>query len=205
MSPIQGDYVDYFNDDITHGHYWFNKMPLWISARRLGRPATRWSDFFTKSFKENYGALRVPRERRNLWATLARAREKWKNNWRPLDQFEDQRESRWKDIRSFAPLQLNITEAAACTKESKGDIRCTTGRQPSRWSNSSVKSFKVRVDPPRVPRETPHCAALHARRSSDCTNFECPNLVHKLHKQLCALIYMYMRVQNCLENDRNLG
>ncbi|KAK6752748.1 hypothetical protein RB195_003885 [Necator americanus] len=59
---------------------------------RTGRPPTRWSDFFTKSLKEKYDALRVPRERRNHWATLAR--DKWKNYWRPLDQFEDQRESR---------------------------------------------------------------------------------------------------------------
>ncbi|KAK6735544.1 hypothetical protein RB195_018638 [Necator americanus] len=59
-----------------------------------GRPPTRWSDFFTKSFKEKYDVLRVPRERRNHWATLARDRDKWKNYWRPLDQFEDQRESR---------------------------------------------------------------------------------------------------------------
>ncbi|KAK6762364.1 hypothetical protein RB195_023180 [Necator americanus] len=62
--------------------------------RTTGRPPTRWSDFFTKSFKEKYDALRVPRERRNHWATLARDRDKWKNYWRPLDQFEDQRESR---------------------------------------------------------------------------------------------------------------
>ncbi|KAK6743568.1 hypothetical protein RB195_010688 [Necator americanus] len=63
-------------------------------ARTTGRPPTRWSDFFTKSFKEKYDALRVPRERKNHWATLARDRDKWKNYWRPLDQFEDQRESR---------------------------------------------------------------------------------------------------------------
>ncbi|KAK6737640.1 hypothetical protein RB195_020009 [Necator americanus] len=62
--------------------------------RTTGRPPTRWSDFLTKSFKEKYDALRVPRERRNHWATLARDRDKWKNYWRPLDQFEDQRESR---------------------------------------------------------------------------------------------------------------
>ncbi|KAK6735659.1 hypothetical protein RB195_018720 [Necator americanus] len=40
-----------------------------------GRPPTRWSDFFTKSFKENYDALRVPCEGRNYWATLARDRD----------------------------------------------------------------------------------------------------------------------------------
>ncbi|KAK6742632.1 hypothetical protein RB195_010096 [Necator americanus] len=63
--------------------------------RTTGRPPTRWSDFFTRSFKEKYDALRVPRERRNHWATLARDRDKWKNYWRPFGQFEDQRESRW--------------------------------------------------------------------------------------------------------------
>ncbi|KAK6747783.1 hypothetical protein RB195_000774 [Necator americanus] len=47
--------------------------------RTTGRPPTRWSDFFTKSLKENYDALRVSRERRNHWATLARDRDKWKN------------------------------------------------------------------------------------------------------------------------------
>ncbi|KAK6738007.1 hypothetical protein RB195_020227 [Necator americanus] len=49
------------------------------NARTTGRPPTRWSDFFTKSFKENYDALRVPRERRNHWATLTRDQDKWKN------------------------------------------------------------------------------------------------------------------------------
>ncbi|KAK6735762.1 hypothetical protein RB195_018789 [Necator americanus] len=62
--------------------------------RTTGGPPTRWSDFFTKSFKEKYDVLRVPRERRNHWATLARDRDKWENYWPPLDQFEDQRESR---------------------------------------------------------------------------------------------------------------
>ncbi|KAK6732299.1 hypothetical protein RB195_016592 [Necator americanus] len=61
--------------------------------RTTGRPPTRWSDFFTKSFKEKYDALRVSREMRSHWVTLARDRDKWKNYWRPLDQFEDQRES----------------------------------------------------------------------------------------------------------------
>ncbi|KAK6740398.1 hypothetical protein RB195_008701 [Necator americanus] len=58
--------------------------------RITGRPPTRCSDFFTKSFKGNYDALRVPRKRRNNWATLARDRDKWKNYLRPLDQYEGQ-------------------------------------------------------------------------------------------------------------------
>ncbi|KAK6728309.1 hypothetical protein RB195_005756 [Necator americanus] len=76
---------------------WTRAVSDWVPRdikRTTGRPPTRWSDFFTKSLKEKYDALRVPRERRNHWATLARDRDKWKNYWRPLDQFEDQRESR---------------------------------------------------------------------------------------------------------------
>ncbi|KAK6756793.1 hypothetical protein RB195_014925 [Necator americanus] len=81
-----------FNDN-----RWTRAVSNWVPRdikRTTGRPPTQWSDFFTKSFKEKYDALRVPRERRNHWATLARDRDKWKNYWRPLDQFEDQRESR---------------------------------------------------------------------------------------------------------------
>ncbi|KAK6761058.1 hypothetical protein RB195_022214 [Necator americanus] len=81
-----------FNDN-----RWTRAVSDWVPRdikRTTGRPPTRWSDFFTKSFKEKYDALRVPRERRNHWATLARVRNKWKNYWRPLDQFEDQRVSR---------------------------------------------------------------------------------------------------------------
>ncbi|KAK6727919.1 hypothetical protein RB195_005530 [Necator americanus] len=81
-----------FNDN-----RWTRAVSDWVPRdvkRTTGRRPTRWSDFFTKSFKEKYDALRVPRERRNHWATLARDRDKWKNYWRPLDQFEDQRESR---------------------------------------------------------------------------------------------------------------
>ncbi|KAK6760726.1 hypothetical protein RB195_021976 [Necator americanus] len=72
---------------------WTRVVSDWVPRdikRTTGRPPTRLSDFFTKSLKEKYDALRVPRERRNHWATLARDRDKWKNYWRPLDQFEDQ-------------------------------------------------------------------------------------------------------------------
>ncbi|KAK6761970.1 hypothetical protein RB195_022897 [Necator americanus] len=81
-----------FNDN-----RWTRAVSDWVPRdikRTTGRPSTRWSDFFTKSLKEKYDALRVPRKRRNHWATLARDQDKWKNYWRLLDQFEDQRESR---------------------------------------------------------------------------------------------------------------
>ncbi|KAK6764375.1 hypothetical protein RB195_024631 [Necator americanus] len=76
---------------------WTRAVSDWVPCdikRTTGRPPIRWSDFFTKSFKEIYDALPVPRERRNHWATLARDRDKWKNYWRSLDLFEDHRESR---------------------------------------------------------------------------------------------------------------
>ncbi|KAK6735638.1 hypothetical protein RB195_018700 [Necator americanus] len=75
---------------------WTRAVSDWVPdiKRPAGRPPTRSSDFSAKSFKENYDALRVPRERRNHWATLACDRDKWKNYWRPLDKFEDQQESR---------------------------------------------------------------------------------------------------------------
>ncbi|KAK6763544.1 hypothetical protein RB195_024026 [Necator americanus] len=66
-----------FNDN-----RWTRAVNDWVFRdikRATGRPLTRWSDFFTKSFKEKYDALRVPREGRNHWATLARDRDKWKN------------------------------------------------------------------------------------------------------------------------------
>ncbi|KAK6736296.1 hypothetical protein RB195_019148 [Necator americanus] len=71
-----------FNDN-----RWARAASDWVPRdikRTTGRPPTRWSDFLTKSFKENYDALRVPRERRNHWATLGCDRDKWKNYRRPL-------------------------------------------------------------------------------------------------------------------------
>ncbi|KIH57231.1 hypothetical protein ANCDUO_12579 [Ancylostoma duodenale] len=47
--------------------------------RTTGRPPTRWSDFFTKSFRERYNSLRAPRADRIHWRTLAHERDKWKD------------------------------------------------------------------------------------------------------------------------------
>ncbi|KIH56008.1 hypothetical protein ANCDUO_13819 [Ancylostoma duodenale] len=44
--------------------------------RTKGRPPTRWSDFFTESFKERYNVLRAPRVDRIHWTTLPRERDK---------------------------------------------------------------------------------------------------------------------------------
>ncbi|KAK6750934.1 hypothetical protein RB195_002725 [Necator americanus] len=66
-----------FNDN-----RWTRAESDWVPRdimRTTGRPPTQWSNFFTKSFKEKYDALRVLHERRNHWATLARDRDKCKN------------------------------------------------------------------------------------------------------------------------------
>ncbi|KAK6730840.1 hypothetical protein RB195_007357 [Necator americanus] len=86
---------------------WTRAVSDWVPRdikRTTGRPPTRWSDFFTKSFKENYDALRVPRERRNH---AARDQDKWKNYWRPLDQFKDQRKSSALEL-IFTPKTFHI-------------------------------------------------------------------------------------------------
>ncbi|EYC25257.1 hypothetical protein Y032_0012g1787 [Ancylostoma ceylanicum] len=78
-------------------HRWTRAVSDWTPRnvkRTTGRPPTRWSDFFTKSFKERYDALRVSRTDRTHWTTLARERDKWKDCWRPLGLPDDQRESR---------------------------------------------------------------------------------------------------------------
>ncbi|EYC23372.1 hypothetical protein Y032_0015g2613 [Ancylostoma ceylanicum] len=78
-------------------HRWTRAVSDWTPRnvkRTIGRPPTRWSDFFTKSFKKRYDTLRVSRTDRTHWTTLARERDKWKDCWRPLDLLDDQRESR---------------------------------------------------------------------------------------------------------------
>ncbi|EYC18451.1 hypothetical protein Y032_0027g1523 [Ancylostoma ceylanicum] len=78
-------------------HRWTRAVSDWTprnEKRTTGRPPTRWSDFFTKSFKERYDALRVSRTDRTHWTTLTRERHKWKDCWRPLGIPDDQRESR---------------------------------------------------------------------------------------------------------------
>ncbi|EYC42952.1 hypothetical protein Y032_0509g2718 [Ancylostoma ceylanicum] len=78
-------------------HRWTRAVSDWTPRnvkRTTGRPPTRWSDFFTKSFKERYDALRVSRTDRTHWTTLERERDKWKDCWRPLGLPDDQRESR---------------------------------------------------------------------------------------------------------------
>ncbi|KIH52056.1 hypothetical protein ANCDUO_17850 [Ancylostoma duodenale] len=71
---------------------WTRAVSYWTPRdvkRTTGRPPTRWSDFFTNSFKDRYGALRVPRTDRIHWTTPARERDKWKDCWRPLGISED--------------------------------------------------------------------------------------------------------------------
>ncbi|KIH67915.1 hypothetical protein ANCDUO_01754 [Ancylostoma duodenale] len=77
-----------FNDN-----RWTRAVSDWTPRdvkRTIGRPPIRWSDFFTKPFKDRYDALRVPRTDRMHWTTLARERDKWKDCWRPLGIPEDQ-------------------------------------------------------------------------------------------------------------------
>ncbi|KAK6762811.1 hypothetical protein RB195_023496 [Necator americanus] len=71
-------HVTRFNDN-----HWTKVVSDWIFRdieQTRGRPGgikpTRWSDFFTTSFKENYDALRVPRESRNHLVTLAHDRDR---------------------------------------------------------------------------------------------------------------------------------
>ncbi|KAK6756717.1 hypothetical protein RB195_014882 [Necator americanus] len=78
-----------FNDN-----RWTRAVSNWIPhdiKRTAGRPATRWSDLSTKSLKEKHDALRVPREKRCHWATLASDRDKWKYYWCLLKQMDEQR------------------------------------------------------------------------------------------------------------------
>ncbi|KIH46306.1 hypothetical protein ANCDUO_23643 [Ancylostoma duodenale] len=92
MFPCWTGHVMRFNDN-----RWTKAVSAWTPRdvkRTTGRPPTKWSDFFTKSFKDRYDALRVPRANRIHWTTLTRDRDRWKDCWRPLGIPEDQRESR---------------------------------------------------------------------------------------------------------------
>ncbi|KIH64346.1 hypothetical protein ANCDUO_05342 [Ancylostoma duodenale] len=71
---------------------WTRAVSDWTprnGKRTTGRLPTRWSDLFTKSFKNRYNALRVPREDRVHWTTLACERDKWKDCWRRLEKCRD--------------------------------------------------------------------------------------------------------------------
>uniref|UniRef100_A0A0K0CXV2 Endonuclease-reverse transcriptase n=1 Tax=Angiostrongylus cantonensis TaxID=6313 RepID=A0A0K0CXV2_ANGCA len=60
---------------------WTRAVSDWIPRdvkRTVGKPTTRWSEFFTKSLEERYDARRVPKASRTHWATLPRDREKWR-------------------------------------------------------------------------------------------------------------------------------
>ncbi|KAK6750091.1 hypothetical protein RB195_002215 [Necator americanus] len=63
----------------------------WIPRDTAGRPPTRWSDLFRKSFKEKYDALRVSREESH-WVTLVRDWNTCKYYWYALEQIDKQRE-----------------------------------------------------------------------------------------------------------------
>uniref|UniRef100_A0A0K0CWU3 SMP-LTD domain-containing protein n=1 Tax=Angiostrongylus cantonensis TaxID=6313 RepID=A0A0K0CWU3_ANGCA len=59
---------------------WTRAVSDWIPPdvkRTAGRPPTRWSEFFTKSLEERYGARRVPSSSRTHRATLVCDKEKW--------------------------------------------------------------------------------------------------------------------------------
>ncbi|KIH46827.1 hypothetical protein ANCDUO_23116 [Ancylostoma duodenale] len=67
-----------------NGYRWTRSVSDWTRCNvksTTGRPLT--PDFFTKSFKDRYDALRIPRTDRTHWTTLAHERDKWKGCCRP--------------------------------------------------------------------------------------------------------------------------
>ncbi|VDM62524.1 unnamed protein product [Angiostrongylus costaricensis] len=76
---------------------WTRAVSDWILRdvkRTVGRPPTRWSEFFTKSLEERYDARRILRASRTHCVTLARDREKRKIYWRRLESLDEQRDYR---------------------------------------------------------------------------------------------------------------
>ncbi|KAK6758698.1 hypothetical protein RB195_016116 [Necator americanus] len=86
----RAEHVMRFNDN-----RWTRAASDWIPRdieRTAGRPPTRWSDIFTKSFIERYDAARVPREMRNYWTPSVRDQDKWNCYWCLFEQIKEQRE-----------------------------------------------------------------------------------------------------------------
>ncbi|KIH63384.1 hypothetical protein ANCDUO_06314 [Ancylostoma duodenale] len=77
--------------------------------RSTVRQPTRWSDFFTKSFKERYIAHRVPERERIPWTTLARERDKWRDCWRPLGTSEDERVHPFEQVTLSSGYNLSLS------------------------------------------------------------------------------------------------
>ncbi|KIH52652.1 hypothetical protein ANCDUO_17244 [Ancylostoma duodenale] len=77
------------------------------------RPPTPWSDFFTKSFKERYDALLVPRMDGIHWTAVTRRRDTWKDCWHPLGIPEDQRDATMRG-RTISPVDMSPCVDNSC-------------------------------------------------------------------------------------------